>query len=301
MAMPKTEKIWMDGNFVNWDDANIHVLTHTLHYGAGVFEGIRFYKTAKGPAVFRLKEHVERLFKSAEVFKMKIPFSQEKIAQAIRETVKANKLDGGYIRPIAYFGYGKMGLNPEGAPVNVAVAVWPWGAYLGEKPVRVKISKWIRIHPESTQADAKVCGHYVNSILASIEIHEAGYDEALLLDYKGNIVEGPGENFFIIKNGKIFTPPLGNILPGITRNSIMQLAKDLGMKLEEKVLTVEEAKKADEAFFTGTAAEVSAIGQIDNAVIGNGKMGPVTKKLRDEFMKIVTGRNKKYEKWLSYC
>ena len=278
--MQETEFIWMDGKLVKWSEAKIHVLTHTLHYGAGVFEGERFYETDKGPAVFRLKEHTERLFRSAESFEMKIPFSKEEINKATLETIKANRINSGYIRPIAYFGYGKMGLNPKGAPVNISIAVWPWGAYLGEDAVKVKIPKIIRTHPGTTDPHAKICGNYANSILASLEIKKSGYDEALLLDYKGNIAEGPGENIFIVKDGRLFTPLLGNVLPGITRMSIIQIAKDQGIKVEEKIITVDEVKQADELFFTGTAAEVTAIKQVDESMIGNGKIGPITAKLK---------------------
>ena len=299
--MEETEFIWMDGKFVAWKDAKIHVLTHTLHYGAGVFEGIRFYKTDKGPAVFRLKEHIERMYKSADCIKMKIPFSKEDFIKAIIETVKKNKVHAGYIRPICFFGYGKMGLNPEGAPVNCSIAVWPWGKYLGEDAVKVKTSKYIRIHPKSTHADAKITGHYVNSILASIEAKDAGYNEALLLNAEGFVEEGPGENFYIVKDGKIITPPLGNILPGITRKSVMQIAKDEGVDVIEKNIKLKDVYSADEAFFTGTAAEVSAIESIDGKKIGNKAPGPITTKIRDLFMDIVHGKNKKYESWLSYC
>jgi len=296
----KTEKIWMDGEFVDWDNAKTHVLTHTLHYGAGVFEGIRFYKTDKGPAVFRLKEHIDRLYKSAEPLTMKIPFSKEEMFNAVKETVKINKVDAGYIRPICFFGYGKIGLNPAGAPVNCSIAVWPWGSYLGEHAVKVKTSKYIRIHPKSTVADAKITGHYVNSILASIEAKEAGFDECLLLDYSGNVAEGPGENIFLAKNGKLYTPPLGNILPGITRESIMKIAADNEIEVIEKDLTLDDLKNADELFFTGTAAEVTGIKQLDDKVIGNSKIGPITAKLKKIFLDIVHGKNKKYEDWLTY-
>ena len=299
--MEETEFIWMDGKFVAWKDAKIHVLTHTLHYGAGVFEGIRFYKTDKGPAVFRLKEHIERMYKSADCIKMKIPFSKEDFIKAIIETVKKNKVHAGYIRPICFFGYGKMGLNPEGAPVNCSIAVWPWGKYLGEDAVKVKTSKYIRIHPKSTHADAKITGHYVNSILASIEAKDAGYNEALLLNAEGFVEEGPGENFYIVKDGKIITPPLGNILPGITRKSVMQIAKDECVDVIEKNIKLKDVYSADEAFFTGTAAEVSAIESVDGKKIGNKAPGPITTKIRDLFMDIVHGKNKKYESWLSYC
>jgi branched-chain amino acid aminotransferase len=298
--MDKTEKIWMDGKFIDWDDAKTHVLAHTLHYGAGVFEGIRFYKTGKGPAVFRLKEHIERLFKSASSISMKPTFTKEQVAKAVLDTIKINKIESGYIRPIVYFGYGKMGLNPEGADINTVIAVWPWGSYLGEESVKVKISKFIRIHPKSTHADSKICGHYVNSILASLEAKNAGYNEALLLDYKGNVAEGPGENLFCVKDGKIYTPPLGNILPGITRDSIIKIAKDQGIEVIEKDITPDELKKSDELFFSGTAAEVTAIKQVDNTKIGNGDMGPITAKLRKIYLDVVKGKDKKYIKWLSF-
>ena len=215
--MDEVDKIWMDGKLVPWKDAKVHVLTHTLHYGLGVFEGIRFYETPKGPAVFRLKEHVDRLFDGAEKSFMKVPFSKEEISKAILETIKVNGTKAGYIRPIFFYGYGKMGLDPHGAPVNCSIAIWPWGSYLGDEAVKVKTSSFMRIHPKTTHAECKICGHYVNSIFASCEAKAEGYQEALLLDYEGNIAEGPGENFFIVKDGKILTPKLGNILQGITR------------------------------------------------------------------------------------
>ncbi len=297
--MEETEFIWMDGKLVPWKKAKIHVLAHTLHYGAGVFEGIRCYETAQGPAVFKLKEHIDRLYYSAGTLKMKIPFSKEEFTEAVKETIRKNSLKAGYIRPICFFGYGKMGLNPEGAPVNCSIAVWPWGKYLGEGAVKVKTSKYIRIHPKSTHADAKICGHYVNSIFASVEVKDKGYDEALLLDYKGNAAEGPGENLFIVKDGKLLTPPLGTILKGITRASIMQLAKDEGIKVEEKTLTLEDVYNAQEAFFTGTAAEVTPIGSLDDKKIGKAP-GPITSKLKDLYMDIVHGKNEKYKNWLTY-
>ena len=266
----------------------------------GVFEGVRFYKTDKGPAVFRLQDHTERLFKSAETAFMKVPYTQEDFNQAILKTIKENKIDAGYIRPIIFYGYGKMGLNPAGAPVNCAIAVWPWGSYLGEDAVKVKTSSYMRIHPKSTHADAKICGHYVNSIFASVEAKNKGYEEALLLDYKENVAEGPGENLFIVKNGKLITPPLGNILPGITRKSIMQIAKDEGIKVEEKVLRLDDVYNADEAFFTGTAAEVTPIKSLDDKDIGDGEPGPITTKLKTIFLDAVHGKDKKYENWLSY-
>ncbi len=297
--MDKTEWIWIDGKFVKWEDANIHILSHALHYGSGAFEGIRFYKTAKGPAIFRAKEHYERMEKSSAVLRIKYPYSADDLVKATAEAIKKNRIDQGYIRPIAFYGYGKMGLNPSGCAVHTAIAVWPWGAYLSEDPVKIKISKYIRIHPKSLVSDAKICGHYVNSILAGLEAKDAGFDEALLLDYRGNVAEGPGENFFIVKDNVLITPPLGNILPGITRNSIMTVARDLGYKVEEKEITAEQAKAADECFFTGTAAEVTPVKMIDDASIAN-SFGPVTKKLKDTFLDIVHGKNEKYQHWLTY-
>ncbi|MEM2932825.1 MAG: branched-chain amino acid transaminase [Candidatus Pacearchaeota archaeon] len=298
--MEETKKIWFDGKFVDWSNAKIHVLTHTLHYSSGVFEGIRAYYTEKGTAVFRLSEHVKRLFYSASCLKIKIPFSQQEIERAILETIKVNELKEGYIRPIAFFGYGKMGLHPVGAPVNVAIAVWPWGAYLGKEAVTVKISKYIRISPKSTIADAKICGHYTNSILASLEAKSAGFDEALLLDCEGNVAEGPGENIFLVKNGKLFTPAKGSILPGITRDSVIKIAKDLGIDVTEKKISVKELKSTDEAFFTGTAVEVCAIKKIDDVIIGDGKIGEITKKIKTVFEEAVRGKRKEYFKWLTF-
>jgi len=300
MAFQKTDKIWMDGELINWDDAKIHVLSHTMHYGSGVFEGIRFYKTDRGPAIFRLREHIDRLFKSARVFDMKIIPSREDIVEACVNLVRVNKLESGYIRPIVYFGYGMLGLNPGANPVQVAIAAWPWGKYLGTGAIKVKVSRFIRIHPRSTIANAKVVGHYVNSILASQEAKEADYNEALLLDFNGYVAEGPGENVFIVKDGILRTPPLGAILPGITRASVMKLAADLGYEVEEVPLTVQEFKAADEAFFTGTAAEVTAIHQLDEQIIGSGKIGPVTAKIQEEFYNIVEGRNERYLEWLTF-
>jgi branched-chain amino acid aminotransferase len=299
--MEETKLIWMDGKLVKWEDAKIHVLTHSLHYGSAVFEGIRFYEAENGkPAVFRLKEHVARLFKSAAAFGMKAAFSEEEISKAILDTIKANEIKAGYIRPLIYFGYGKMGLGLQGAPVNVSIAVWSWGAYLGEKPVRVKTSNFMRIHPKTSFMEAKISGHYVNSILASEEVKAKGYDEALLLDYEGNVAEGPGENFFIVKNSVMITPKLGSILAGITRDSIIKIAKDNGIKVEERKLKLEEVYGADEAFMTGTAAEVTPLESVDDKKIGNGSR-PITEKLKQIYLDAVKGRNKKYESWLSYA
>ncbi len=298
--MQKVSKIWMDGKLVSWDKANIHILTHTLHYGGGAFEGIRFYKTPKGPSIFRLEEHVDRLFYSAGVLKIKSPFTKKQIIEAIKTVIKSNKMEEGYIRPIIYYGYGKMGLNPAGAPINIAIAVWPWGAYLGDKPIKATVSKFIRIHPKSTYTQAKLCGHYVNSILASIDAHGKKCNEAILLDYKGNVAEGPGENIFIVKKGTLITPKKGSILAGITRDSLIKLAHDKKIPVKREIISKNKLYKADEAFFSGTAAEISVIGSIDGKKIGNGKAGPITNKLKEEFLRIVAGELPRYEKWLTY-
>lgn len=298
--MEETKYIWMDGKLVPWKEAKIHVLAHTLHYGMGVFEGVRFYETADGPAVFRLQDHTRRLMNGALKCMMKVPFTEDEINKAIVETIKKNDIKSGYIRPLIFYGYGKMGLDPHGAPVNVSIAVWPWGSYLGDSAVKVKTSKFIRIHPKSTHAETKICGHYINSIFASCEAKEKGYDEALLLDYFGNVAEGPGENMFIVKDGKILTPKLGNILQGITRRSIMELAIDEGIEVEEVELKPEDVINADEAFFTGTAAEVTPIESLDNKKIGNAAPGPITAKLKQKFMDIVHGKVDKYKEWLTY-
>ncbi|MBI5787959.1 MAG: branched-chain amino acid transaminase [Candidatus Schekmanbacteria bacterium] len=298
--METTEKIWLNGKIIDWDDAKIHVLTHALHYSSGVFEGVRFYATPKGPAVFRLEEHTKRLFYSAGVLEMELPYSAEGINKAVTDLIRINKIKSGYIRPIAYYSYGRMGLNPSGIPVDVCVAIWPWGKYLGKDAVQVKTSKYIRIHPKSVISDAKICGYYINSILASLEVKRAGYDEALLLDYQGNVAEGPGENIFWIKNGKLFTVPPGSILLGITRDSVKTLARDMGMQVEETQITLDKLKKADEVFFTGTAAEITGVGQIDDTLIGDGHLGKITAGLRDRYLKIVGGQDEKYAHWLSY-
>ncbi len=298
--IPKTKKIWVDGKFVDWEKAKIHILTHSLHYGGGVFEGIRAYETEKGPAVFRLKEHLKRLFFSSSVLGMKIPFSRKEIEKAIIDLIKVNKVKQCYIRPLVIFGYGVMGLYPKKAPINVIISLWTWKKYLG-KNLKVKVSKFIRIHPQSTVVEAKICGHYVNSILASIEAKKEGFDEALLLDYKGFVAEGPGENIFLVKNKKILTPKKGSILPGITRDTIITIAKQkLNLKVEEKEITLKELKNADELFFAGTAVEVSPIVQVDKTIISDGKEGEITKKIRELYQRIVSGKESRYLKWLEF-
>lgn len=298
--MKPTKYIWMNGKLIPWKKAQVHVLTHAMHYGSAAFEGTRVYNTAKGPAIFRLKEHTKRLFYSAKALKMKVPFSQKEINEATLETIRRNQLKHGYIRPMIFYGYGKMGLNPIGAPVESMICCWPWGKYLSDDPIKVKISDFIRIHPKSTIADAKISGHYVNSIMAVLPLTNTKYHEALLLDYKGNIAEGPGENFFLVKKGVIYTPPLGTILSGITRATIFELAESLGYKIKEKNLKPKDLKGADEAFFTGTAAEVTPIGSIDDITFNKGKVGPVTSAIKEAYMDVVHGRNPAFEKYLSY-
>ena len=297
-------KIWMDGQLVDWRDAKIHVLTHTLHYGCGAFEGVRAYKTDKGTAIFRLREHTERLFNSAKILRMKVPFSIEQVEQAQLDVVKANGLKSGYIRPLVWLGSEKLGVNPRGAQVHLMVAAWHWGAYLGEeglkRGIRVKTSSYTRHHVNITMTQAKAVSNYTNSILANLEATEDGYDEALLLDSAGFVSEGAGENLFVVKNGVIYTPDLSaGALNGITRNTIFAICSDLGLKIVEKRITRDEVYIADEAFFTGTAAEVTPIRELDRVQIGCGSRGPITEKIQSAFFDIVGGRNAKYGEWLT--
>ncbi len=295
--------IWYDGKLVPWREANIHVLTHSLHYGLSVFEGLRAYHTVSGTAIFRLKEHTDRLFNSAHIYMMKLPYTKEQLIEAHKEVVRANKLDSCYIRPIAFYGSGKMGINPNGAGVHVAIAAWPWGAYLGqdglEKGIRVKTSSFARHHVNVTMARAKFAATYANSILANLEATQDGYDEALLLDVDGFVAEGAGENLFIVKNGVIFEPEIASALSGITRASIIALASDLGYEVRSQRLTRDDIYIADEAFFTGTAAEVTPIRELDNRVIGSGSRGPVTAKLQSLFFDVVNGKVPAHADWLA--
>src|SRR3954453_3338054 len=295
--------IWFDGKLVPWREATIHVLTHSLHYGLSVFEGVRAYKTDQGTAIFRLAEHTDRLFNSARIYLMQMPYSKEALMEAQREVVRANKLEACYLRPIAFYGSEKMGVSPKGAKVHVAIAAWPWGAYLGaealEKGIRVKTSSFARHHINVTMARAKFAGTYANSILANQEATMDGYDEALLLDVDGFVAEGSGENIFVIKNGKIYEPELTSALVGITRDAVTSLAADIGVTVEARRLTRDDIYIADEAFFTGTAAEVTPIRELDNRPIGSGSCGPITKKLQSMFFDVVNGRNPKYRSWLT--
>jgi len=290
----------MNNNLINWDEAKIHVLTHSLHYGSAVFEGIRCYKTVKGAAVFRLNDHIKRMFKSSNSLRMKIPYTEELLSEAVVKTIKANNLSECYIRPIAYYGYGVMGLNPSNAPVDVSIAVWPWDSYLGDKPSKVMTSSYIRVHPDSTNVKAKISGHYVNSIIANLEAKEKGFDEALLLDYADHVAEGPGENIFIIKDHVIYTPEIGSILPGITRKTIIRLAKDLGYDVVKTELELIDVLDADEVLFCGTAAEVHPITQVDDVVINNGQVGEVTSILKNLYSDVVHGRTNEYNFWLTH-
>jgi branched-chain amino acid aminotransferase len=295
--------IWFDGKLVPWRDANVHVLTHSLHYGMGVFEGIRAYKTQNGTAIFRLTEHVKRLFNGLKIFQMKIPYTEEQIAQAIIQVVRDNKLASCYIRPIIFIGSQKLGISPTGNSVHTAIAAWEWGAYLGEdglnKGIRVKTSSFTRHFVNSSLVRAKASGYYINSILAHQEVAANGYDEALLLDAEGYVSEGSGENMFMVRNGIVFTPDLASCLDGITRDSIIRIAKDLGFEVREKRITRDEVYSADEAFFTGTAAEVTPIRELDDRTIGDGKRGPITQQIQEVFFDTVYGRNDRYRAWLS--
>ena len=296
--------IWYDGKMVPWREANTHVLTHSLHYGLAVFEGLRAYKTASGTAIFRLKEHTERMFNSAHIYMMKIPYDRETLLEAQKEVVRANKLDSCYVRPIAFYGSEKMGVSPKGAKVHVAIAAWPWGAYLGveglEKGIRVKTSSYARHHVNVSMCRAKYSGTYANSILANMEATEHGYDEALLLDVDGFVAEGAGENLFMIKNNTIVEPELNSALIGITRDSVIQLAGDLGYTVDAKRITRDDLYIADEVFFTGTAAEVTPVREVDGRTVGAGKRGPLTKQLQSMFFDVVNGRSDKYRHWLHY-
>lgn len=295
--------IWMDGTMVPWRDANVHVLTHSLHYGVGAFEGIRAYKTPTGTAIFRLDDHVRRLFDSAHILEMKMPFTPAAIAEACVASVRENKLDAAYIRPLAYYGSEGMGLHAQNLSVHVAIASWFWGAYLGadalEKGIRIKTSSYTRHLVNSIMCRAKACGNYINSILALQEAARDGYDEALLLDNEGMVAEGSGENIFIVRKGVLYTPQITSALEGITRDTVMKLAREEDIEVVEKRITRDEVYIADEAFFTGTAAEVTPIRELDNRQIGTGSMGPVTRKLQQDYMALVEGRRACPAEWLT--
>jgi len=298
--MKPSEYIWMDGKNKKWKDATIHVFNHSFLYGSGVFEGIRFYKTDKGPAVFRLQDHIKRLFYSAKVIGIKFAYTQKQVCDETLKIIKKNKMEQGYVRPFGYYGYGVLGLKPKNAPSHLTLIPWAWGAYLGSDTVTAHFSKYIRSHPKSLDIKAKITGYYANSVLAGFETIKAGYGEAIFLDYKGNVAEAPGENFFMVKKGVLITPPADNILPGFTRDSVIKIAKDLGIKVVEKNFKPESIYTADECFFTGTAAEIIAISHVQDKKIGSGKLGPMTTQLKKEFTDVLYGKNKKYKKWLTY-
>ncbi len=296
--------IWQDGKLVPWREATTHVLTHSLHYGLAVFEGVRAYNTASGTAIFRLAEHTQRLINSAKIYMMDIPYSKDELMEAQKEVVRANKLESCYLRPLAFYGSEKMGISTRGATVHVAIAAWPWGAYLGEegleKGIRVKTSSYSRHHVNATLPRAKMSGTYPNSILANLEVTKQGYDEALLLDTQGFVAEGAGENLFVIKDGKIYEPEIASALTGITRDSIISIARELGYEVTTKRLTRDDIYIADEAFFTGTAAEVTPIRELDDRSIGAGKRGPITEKIQARFFDVVNGRAPEYGHWLAH-
>jgi branched-chain amino acid aminotransferase len=303
MPIETVEKIWMDGELVDWDDAQVHVLTHTLHYGCGVFEGIRAYETSRGPAVFRLDEHIDRLFNSAQIFMIDIPFTPEDLVAATVETVRVNKVDSCYIRPIVYLGYGEMGLNPLPCPVNVSIAVWPWGSYLGdeglEHGVRMKISSWKRHDPNSMPPAAKGTGMYINSSMAKIEALKAGYDEAILLSPQGHVSECTGENIFIVRDGTIITPPVSaGALEGITQDSVRRIAADHGFDYQVGQILRSDLYTADEAFLSGTAAEIVPIQSVDDRLLG--EPGPITRQIQETYFAAVRGEDDNYEDWLTH-
>jgi branched-chain amino acid aminotransferase len=303
MPLQPVEVIWMNGQLVDWKDATVHVLTHGLHYGTGVFEGIRCYETPKGPAVFRLRDHLERLHRSGRIFQMTIPYSVDELLDATYSLIKANKLDSCYVRPIVYRGYGEMGIYAEAAPIDVTIAVWPWGSYLGEeglaKGVRMMVSSWRRHDPNIIPPTAKVTGAYVNSVAAKLEAVQHGFDEAIMLNPQGYVAEATGENIYVVKNGEIFTPPLASgPLEGITRDSVITIANDLGMTVKEAQLSRADLYLAEEMFCSGTAAEVTPVREIDGRVLGD--PGPITTTIQQTYFSIVKGEDEKYYDWLDF-
>jgi branched-chain amino acid aminotransferase len=306
VPLTPTEKIWMDGELVDWDQAKVHVLTHSLHYGLGVFEGIRAYPTSQGPAVFRLTDHIARLFHSAHILGMTIPFAPDEIVAAVKSVVSLSGLDACYIRPIVYLGYGEMGLNPLPCGVNVAVACWPWGAYLGDdgisNGIRLKVSSWARHDPRAMPTAAKATGMYINSSLAKVEAVMAGYDEALLLTTDGHVSEGTGENVFVVRRGRILTPPASSVgaLEGITSDSVHVIARDLGYEVVESNMRRTDLYLADEVWLTGTAAEIVPVVSVDDRTVGTGKPGPITKAVQEQFFQAVRGQIDRYKDWVEH-
>ncbi len=304
MPVKKVDTIWMNGKLIKWDDAKIHILSHVIHYGSGWFEGIRCYETKKGSAIFRLDAHIRRLYDSAKIYRSVIPYSKAELGEAIKQTIKANDLRSCYIRPLVYRGYGDVGVNPSGSPVDVAIAVWEWGAYLGdaalENGIDVCVASWQRSAPNTFATMAKSSGNYLNSQLIKLEAIAGGYVEGIALDYSGNVSEGSGENIFLVRDKTIFTPTLASaILPGVTRSAIITLAKKLGYPVVEMQIPREMLYTVEELFFTGTAAEITPIRSVDKIVVGEGKPGPITKELQKDFFEIVHGGNDKYQ-WLTF-
>lgn len=305
MALAKSKYIWMNGKFVRWDDANIHVLSHVVHYGSSVFEGIRCYKTSKGPAVFRLNEHIDRLFNSAKIYRMEMSYTKQKVTRVCLETIKKNEMNECYIRPVVYRGYNELGVNPFNCPVDVTIAVWKWGKYLGADAltdgVDVMVSSWNRMAPNTFPAMAKAGGNYLNSQLVKMEALKYGFTEGIALDIFGFVSEGSGENIFVVKDGVLYTPPLGaTILPGITRDAVIRIAEHLKIKVLQVKFLREFLYIADEVFFTGSAAEITPIRSIDKNIIGKGKRGPITKTLQDSMLGIMTGKMRDRWSWLTY-
>ncbi len=301
----KVKSIWLDGKLIPWEEANVHILTHTLHYGLGVFEGIRCYKTHDNrSAIFRLSEHIHRLFDSATICFMTIPFSEDEISKAILATLKANSMQEGYIRPLVFIGDEAMGLHPQKNPIRVGIIIWPWGAYLGEegltKGIRAKISSIARHHVNVNMTKAKICGNYVNSIMAKLEVTRAGYDEAIMLDTDGFVSEASGENIFIVTHGVIRTTPPTSVLAGITRDSIIAIARKMGYTVAEERFSRDEVYTCDEAFLTGTAAEITPIREVDDRLVGKVQPGPITKRLQGAFFDVVKGKDRQFESWLTY-
>lgn len=299
----KVSKIWLDGKMINWDEANVHILTHTLHYGLGVFEGIRCYEGDTKSAIFRLEEHIERLFDSAHILLMKIPFTRAQLMDACKEIFRVNQLKAGYLRPIAFLGDGEMGLHATSNPVRVGIIAWPWGSYLGDEGVkngiRTKISSFARHNVNAMLTKAKTVGNYVNSILAKREAMMAGYEETIMLDAQGYVAEASGENIFVVRNGRIKTPPITNALEGITRDTVIELLKEEGLKVEDALMTRDELYISDEIFLTGTAAEITPVRELDDRMIGTGKPGPITQKVQKIYFDLVRGKSKKHAEWLA--
>lgn len=303
--MIDTKKIWMNGKMVDHDDANIHVLSHVLHYGSGFFEGIRAYKTDEGTAIFRLDEHIDRLYNSCKIYRTEIPYSKEEMKKAIFDTIKINGIETAYIRPLVYRGYESLGVDPSSCPIETLIATWEWGAYLGPeallKGVDVCVSSWSRLAPNTMPTAAKAGGNYMSSQLIKMEALENGYDEGIALDYTGNVSEGSGENLFLISNGKIYSPQAGSsALIGITRDSVITIARDLGYEVIEQTISRESLYTADELFFSGTAAEITPIASVDRIKVGNGQRGPITEEIQKAFFKMTEGKTPKYNSWLTY-